>query len=316
MIASGYAPTMHRAVQRRRPSRADRERAGHRMKLVIVSGLSGSGKSVALHTLEDEDFYCIDNLQMGLLPAFGEQLLSPGLKLYDKAAVGIDARSGVDDLARFPKIVDGIKDSGLEVEIIFLQADIDVLITRFSETRRKHPLTRKGMPLLEAIHLERSLLEGIASRADLNIDTSRTNVHQLRGLIRERMRTSANASLSLLFQSFGYKHGVPLDSDYVFDARCLPNPHWEVNLRDLTGHNKTVVEYLRGFAEVEQFFVTVRDFLTRWIPCFEAENRSYLSISIGCTGGRHRSVYLVERLANHFRESRFENVAVRHRELE
>lgn len=286
------------------------------MKLVIVSGLSGSGKSVALHTLEDEDFYCIDNLHMGLLPAFVEQLLSPGLKLYDKAAVGIDARSGVDDLARFPEIVDGIKCSGLDVEIIFLKADVDVLISRFSETRRKHPLTRKGMPLVEAIHLERTLLEGIAARADLNFDTSRTNVHQLRGLISERMRTRANASLSLLFQSFGYKHGVPLDSDYVFDARCLPNPHWEASLRDLTGRNDGVVKYLRGFAEVEMFFISVRDFLARWIPCFEAENRSYLSVSIGCTGGRHRSVYLVERLANHFRQSRFENVAVRHREIE
>lgn len=286
------------------------------MKLVIVSGLSGSGKSVALHTLEDEDFYCIDNLHMGLLPAFVEQLLSPGLKLFDKAAVGIDARSGVDDLARFPEIVDGIKTSGLDVEIIFLEADVDTLITRFSETRRKHPLTHKGLPLMEAIHLERSLLEAIASRADLKIDTSRTNVRQLRALISERVRTSANSSLSLLFQSFGYKHGVPTDSDYVFDARCLPNPHWEADLRELTGQNPAVIDYLRRHGEVEQFFVSVRDFLARWLPRFEAENRSYLSVSIGCTGGRHRSVYLAERLASHFRESRFENVSVRHRELE
>jgi RNase adapter protein RapZ len=283
---------------------------------MIVSGLSGSGKSVALHTLEDEDFYCIDNLHMGLLPAFVEQLLSPGLKLYDKAAVGIDARSGVDDLARFPEIVDGIKASGLDVEIIFLQAEVDTLITRFSETRRKHPLTHKGLPLLEAIHLERSLLEAIAARADLKIDTTRTNVRQLRALISERVRTSANSALSLLFQSFGYKHGVPADSDYVFDARCLPNPHWETSLRELTGQQAPVIEYLRGHVEVEQFFVSVRDFLARWLPRFEAENRSYLSVSIGCTGGRHRSVYLAERLASHFKDSRFENVAVRHRELE
>jgi UPF0042 nucleotide-binding protein len=286
------------------------------MKLFIVSGLSGSGKSVALHTLEDEDFYCIDNLHMGLLPAFVEQLVSPKLKLYDKAAVGIDARSGVDDLARFPEIVDGIKSSGLDVEVIFLQADIDTLITRFSETRRKHPLTRRGLPLVEAIHLERSLLEGIAARADLKIDTSRTNVHQLRALISERIRTSANASLSLLFQSFGYKHGVPPDSDYVFDARCLPNPHWEAELRDLTGQDFKVIEYLRRHGEVEELYLSIRDFLTRWIPRFEAEDRSYLSVSLGCTGGRHRSVYLAERLASHFKESRYENVSVRHRELE
>jgi UPF0042 nucleotide-binding protein len=286
------------------------------MKLFIVSGLSGSGKSVALHTLEDEDFYCIDNLHMGLLAAFVEQLVSPGIKLYDKAAVGIDARSGVEDLARFPEIVDGIKASGLDVEIIFLQADVETLITRFSETRRRHPLTRKGLPLVEAIHLERSLLEGIASRADLKIDTTRTNVHQLRALISDRIRTRANASLSLLFQSFGYKHGVPPDSDYVFDTRCLPNPHWEAELRELTGRDSQVIEYLHRHGEVEQLFVAIRDFLTHWIPRFEAEDRSYLTVSLGCTGGRHRSVYLVERLALHFQESRYEDVSVRHRELE
>ena len=286
------------------------------MKLLIVSGLSGSGKSVALHTLEDEDFYCIDNLHMGLLPAFVKQLLSPGLKLYDKAAVGIDARSGIEDLARFPQIVAEIESSGLDVEIIFLQADVETLITRFGETRRKHPLTREGLPLVEAIHLERSLLEAIASRADLKIDTTRTNVHQLRALIRERIRTSVNSSLSLLFQSFGYKHGVPPDADYVFDARCLPNPHWEPELRDLTGRDLQVIDYLRHHSEVEELLLSIRDFLTRWIPCYEAENRSYLSISIGCTGGRHRSVYLAERLAAYFKEAGHENVSVRHRELQ
>jgi RNase adapter protein RapZ len=285
------------------------------MKLIIVSGLSGSGKTVALRTLEDEEFYCIDNLHMGLLLAFVEQLASPGLKLYDNAAVGIDARSGVGDLARFAQIVDDIESTGLDVEIIFLQADLETLISRFSETRRRHPLTREGLPLVEAIHLERSLLEPIASRADLTIDTSRTNVHQLRALIGERMRTSANSSLSLLFQSFGYKHGVPPDSDYVFDARCLPNPHWERELRDLTGRDAKVIEYLHRHGEAEELYVSIRTFLTRWIPRFEAENRSYLSVSVGCTGGRHRSVYLVERLASHFRESCYENVSIRHREV-
>jgi RNase adapter protein RapZ len=285
------------------------------MKLIIVSGLSGSGKTVALRALEDEEFYCIDNLHMGLLLAFVEQLASPGLKLYDNAAVGIDARSGVGDLARFAQIVDDIESTGLDVEIIFLQADLETLISRFSETRRRHPLTREGLPLVEAIHLERSLLEPIASRADLTIDTSRTNVHQLRALIGERMRTSANSSLSLLFQSFGYKHGVPPDSDYVFDARCLPNPHWERELRDLTGRDAKVIEYLHRHGEAEELYVSIRTFLTRWIPRFEAENRSYLSVSVGCTGGRHRSVYLVERLASHFRESRYENVSIRHREV-
>jgi len=253
---------------------------------------------------------------MGLLPAFVEQLASPGPKLYDKAAVGIDARSGVDDLARFPEIVDNIKFSGLDVEVIFLLAAIEVLISRFSETRRRHPLTRKGMPLVEAIHLERSLLEAIASRADLKIDTTRMNVHQLRALVSERVRTNANSALSLLFQSFGYKHGVPTDSDFVFDVRCLPNPHWQPELRPLTGRDAKIVEFLCVHADTEDMFLALRDFLVRWVPRFEADNRSYLSVSIGCTGGRHRSVYLVERLADHFKQSRFENITVRHRELD
>ena len=285
------------------------------MKLLIVSGLSGSGKTVALHTLEDEDFYCIDNLHMGLLPAFVEQLVSPGLKLYDKAAVGIDARSGVDDLARFPEIVDAIKSSGLDVEVIFLQAAIEVLISRFSETRRRHPLTRKGMPLVEAIHLERSLLEAIASRADLKIDTTRMNVHQLRALVSERVRTSANSALSLLFQSFGYKHGVPTDSDFVFDVRCLPNPHWQPELRPLTGRDAKIVEFLCVHADTEDMFLALRDFLVRWVPRFEADNRSYLSVSIGCTGGRHRSVMVANRLRDELKKEKYK-VSVVHRDMQ
>ncbi len=285
------------------------------MKLLIVSGLSGSGKTVALHTLEDEGYYCIDNLHLGLLSAFVKQLMSPRLKLYEEAAVGIDARSGVEELERFGEILQEIRDIGIEPQIIFLQAEVDTLLKRFSETRRKHPLTRKGLPLVEAIHLERALLSSIAVEADLVMDTTRTNVHQLSALIRERVRSSDTSSLSLLFQSFGFKHGTPSDSDYVFDVRCLPNPHWEPRLRAQTGRDEEVIDYLRGHPMVEEMFDSLRGFLETWIARMEEGNRSYLCVSIGCTGGQHRSVYLAERLAEHFRASRGERVATRHREL-
>jgi RNase adapter protein RapZ len=286
------------------------------MKLLIVSGLSGSGKSVALNTLEDEDYYCIDNLPLGLLTPFIKRMLKPRLKLYDKAAVGIDARSGVEELERFPEILEEIRATGIETEILFLQADADTLLKRFSETRRKHPLTKKGLPLVESIHLERSLLSSIALEADLVIDTTHTNVHQLHDLIRERVGNKDSERMSILFQSFGFKHGVPTDTDYVFDIRCLPNPHWVPELRSQTGMDKGVIDYLQGHDMVEEMYTMIETFLQAWIPRFETENRSYLTISIGCTGGQHRSVYFAERLANHFREHFGKSIHVRHRELQ
>ncbi len=285
------------------------------MKLIIVSGLSGSGKSVALHTLEDEEFHCIDNLHLGLLSAFVKRLTSPDFDIYDNTAVGIDARSGATELNSFPSIIDEIRGSGLDVDVLYLDAEVPTLLKRFSETRRRHPLTRNGLPLVEAIHLERSLLSAIASYADLKIDTTQTTIHQLRALIRERVSRKQDSSLSLLFQSFGYKHGVPPDSDYVFDVRCLPNPHWESKLRSLTGQDPEVVDYLRSHREVEEMFESLRIFLEQWIPVFESENRRYLSVSIGCTGGQHRSVYLAERLSMHFRHALNASVSLRHREL-
>ncbi len=285
------------------------------MKLLIVSGLSGSGKTVALHTLEDEGYYCIDNLPLGLLTPFVKQLLSPRLKVYDKAAVGIDARSGAEELERFSEILNEIHALGIEPEILFLQADADALLKRFSETRRKHPLTKKGLPLVEAIHLERSLLSTIALRADLVIDTTLTNVHQLHAMVRERLGNRDTTKISILFQSFGFKHGVPTDSDYVFDIRCLPNPHWVSGLRSLTGMDTEVVDYLQGHKMVEEMYDMIEHFLQTWIPRFANENRSYLTISIGCTGGQHRSVYFVERLADAFREDYGDSIHIRHREL-
>ncbi|HHJ12631.1 MAG TPA: RNase adapter RapZ [Chromatiales bacterium] len=285
------------------------------MKLLIVSGLSGSGKSVALHALEDEGYYCIDNLHLGLLQPFVDQVLMARMPLFDKAAVGIDARSGLDELEQFGALLGEIRARGIAVEVLFLQAEVDTLIKRFSETRRKHPLTRRGLPLIEAIHLERSLLASIADQADLVIDTTHTNVHQLRALVTERMGTKEIPRMSILVQSFGFKHGVPSDSDFVFDARCLPNPHWEPSLRSLTGQDPEVVAYLQNHPMVEEMYEMIAQFLRTWIPRFEVENRSYLTISIGCTGGQHRSVYLAERLAEELRRRYGQYISLRHREL-
>ncbi|MEJ2059201.1 MAG: RNase adapter RapZ [Gammaproteobacteria bacterium] len=285
------------------------------MKLVIVSGLSGSGKTVALHALEDEGYYCVDNLPLGLLTAFVDELLERKLRLYDQAAVGIDARSGVEELERFPQIVEEIRSRGVDLDIIFLQAEVETLLKRFNETRRRHPLSRKGLPLIEAVHLERSLLTHISNCADLIIDTTRTNVHELNSMLRQRVGLRETGNLSIQFQSFGFKHGTPADSDFVFDIRCLPNPHWEPRLRQHTGLDQPVMDFLEGHALVEKMFSMITRFLETWLPEFEAGNRRYLSVSIGCTGGQHRSVYMAERLAAHFRGGYGEQVNVRHREL-
>jgi len=284
------------------------------MKLVIVSGLSGSGKSVALHTLEDLGYYCIDNLPVTLLEAFATQLAESTEPVQDLAAVGIDARTHPSGLKRFPEILERLRASGIACEIVFLHADEDTLIKRFSETRRKHPLSGRGVSLADAIGRERILLDPIAGNADVYVDTSRTNVHQLRDLVRERVGSKGAESLSLLFESFGYKHGVPVDADFVFDARCLPNPHWDPKLRPYTGMDGKVAGYLDSEPLVAEMYEDMVAFLERWIPCFQSDNRSYLTVAVGCTGGQHRSVYLVERLAEHFRGSH-DNVATRHREL-
>jgi UPF0042 nucleotide-binding protein len=284
------------------------------MKLIIVSGLSGSGKSIALETLEDADFYCIDNLPVNLLEAFVEQMLIQSPKPCPKAAISIDSRNQNSALTPFSTTLDLVKKHGIDCEVLFLQAQTEALLKRFSETRRKHPLTDSFRPLAEAIELERQLLEPIARCADLLIDTTHTNVHQLRKLVRERVGVNSYRSMSLFFQSFGYKNGVPLDTDFVFDARCLPNPHWEPSLRNLTGKEPAVADFLTDSPEVRAYLEDTIGFLQRWIPHFEAENRSYLTIAVGCTGGQHRSVYLVEALAAHFKGKPYD-ILIRHREL-
>jgi UPF0042 nucleotide-binding protein len=284
------------------------------MKLIIISGLSGSGKTVALHTLEDEGYYCVDNLPIGLLTQFVDGILSRRIQLYYNVAVGIDARSNSTDLREFDNIIKEIKKRDVEIEIIYLQAELETLIKRFSDTRRKHPLTRKGLPLSEAIEVERNLLKDVATAANLYIDTTYTNIHELRNYVKERIVQREQANLSLLFQSFGFKNGAPTDSDFVFDVRCLPNPHWEPSLRDLTGQDPEVIAFLQDQEDVQQMLEHIKNYLNFVIPKFKKQNRYYLTVSIGCTGGQHRSVYIAETLHDDFR-GQLENVSIRHREL-
>ncbi|MDX2457541.1 MAG: RNase adapter RapZ [Gammaproteobacteria bacterium] len=285
------------------------------MNTIIISGLSGSGKSIALHALEDMDYYCIDNLPVGLLDAFTSEIREQVRTNGNDVGVGIDARNHPNQLSNFPNIIAGLKNKGIACKILFLQADDATLLKRFSETRRKHPLSGADIPLADAIDKERKLLSPIEASADMFIDTSRTNVHQLRDLIMESLGNTKNTGFSLLLRSFGYKHGIPGDADFVFDARCLPNPHWQPGLRNLTGLDREVVEYLEHEEIVREYYQQLENFLTCWLPRFREDNRSYLSIAIGCTGGQHRSVFLVDRLARQLGDQRCA-IVTRHRELE
>ncbi len=283
-------------------------------RLIVVSGLSGSGKTIALRTLEDLDYYCVDNLPSALLPAFVDAVAQAQPGRHQRLAVGIDVRNRAEDLNKLPQVLAGLGSQGIEHQLIFLDARDDVLFKRYSDTRRRHPLTGEGLSLNDAIARERKLMRPLSSIAERVIDTSDLNVHQLRRLIATELGM-ADGPLSLMFESFAYKRGVPADADFVFDARCLPNPHWDAQLRPLSGRDAAVRKWLEDKPEVAQYLAQLRDFLDTWLPRFEAENRSYVTICIGCTGGRHRSVYLCERLAEHFRATR-EQVLTFHRELE
>lgn len=281
------------------------------MKLVIVSGLSGSGKSIALQVLEDLEYYCIDNLPINMFKALTKEIISAK---HEYVAIGIDARNVTAELEHFPKQIKQLEKNNIDCEIFFLEASDAALIKRFSETRRKHPLSNPEVPLNEAIIQERFLLEPISSKADLRIDTSTTNVHQLRHLIKARVKQANNQSISIMFESFGFKHGMPTNADFVFDTRCLPNPHWVPELRALTGFDDAVINYLDENKEVKEMFDDIMNFMDKWLPRFEADNRSYLTIAIGCTGGQHRSVYLVNKLAKAI-NNKHNNVLSRHREI-
>jgi UPF0042 nucleotide-binding protein len=283
-----------------------------RLKLIIVSGLSGSGKSIALHTLEDAGFFCVDNLPTGMLSLFVSSMQN-SRPAHDRVAVSIDARCDIDDLGHFENIYQELETLELDIEVIFLTTRLEELLTRFSETRRKHPLSRKGLTLNEAIAEERVILQSISSKADLTIDTSDLNVHELKHIIKARVSQDNRAGMVILIQSFGFKHGLPADTDFMFDVRCLPNPHWKAELRPLTGLDQPVIDYLSQFTDVDTMKNSILDFLRQWIPCFEKEGRSYMTVSIGCTGGQHRSVYLTQQICDALK-LQHSNVSLRHRE--
>ena len=283
------------------------------MSFFIVSGLSGSGKTIALQALEDVGFYCIDNLPAALLAHFAGLLADKHDHTVANAAIGLDVRNRAF-LADLPRSLEELHARGIHCRIIFLEAEDSILIKRFKETRRKHPMLDHQTPLVEAILLEKQLLEPLSFAAALRIDTTRTTPHELRMQVRNFARGEETAGLTLLFESFGYKHGTPLDADYVFDVRCLPNPYWQPELRQYTGLDEPVVHFLRQYDEVESMFDEIRGFLEKWLPRFEREDRTYLTIALGCTGGQHRSVYLVQRLAQYFSDKGVKT-QVRHREL-
>lgn len=283
------------------------------MKLTIISGRSGSGKSSVLHFLEDRGYYCIDNLPASLLPALAGRISAAGAGGAN-VAVSIDARNSSLDLERAPDIIEELGRQSLSTEIIFLDANSHTLLRRFTESRRKHPVSSETVGLTEAIDKESELLEPLSARAGLVIDTSDMSLQVLRETIRRRIVEGRDAGLELLFQSFGYKHGVPADANIVYDVRCLPNPFWHAPLRSLTGLDREVADFLEGERAVRDMYGDISRFLKRWVPSFEENNLSHLSVALGCTGGQHRSVYLCEKLCREFAGGGSRS-QVRHREL-
>jgi UPF0042 nucleotide-binding protein len=283
-------------------------------QLIVVSGMSGSGKSVALKTLEDLGFYCVDNLPADLLPAFVRSVTgSEGTP--EKLAVGIDVRNRNSDLARIPEWLSAVGELGLDPRLVFFDTEDPVLLRRYADTRRRHPLSHLGLALADAISLERQVLRPLRQVADVVVDTSALNVHQLRRQVITEFGLGSD-ELSLLFESFAYRRGVPPDADFVFDARVLPNPHWDPVLRPLSGRDHAVRDHLDAQADVVAYADQVAAFLDGWLPRLRTDTRSYATVAFGCTGGRHRSVYLAERLAGHFRDRGWAEVAVHHRELD
>lgn len=281
--------------------------------LVVVSGMSGSGKSGALHTLEDLGYYCIDNLPAELLPQF-VRLLQASESAPSRVAVVIDARN-LGDLADVPVMLSQVGALGVDPRLLYLEASDEVLLRRYADTRRRHPLSHLGLALADAISLDRQALKPLRQIADIHIDTSALNIHQMRRRLLKEFGLSGTG-LSLLFQSFAYRRGVPPDADFVFDARVLPNPHWDARLRPLSGRDAEVRDHLDAQPEVAAYVGQVQTFLDSWLPKLHTETRNYVTVAFGCSGGRHRSVYLAERLARHCRATGWEDVAVHHREID
>lgn len=276
------------------------------MQLIIVTGLSGSGKSVVLKALEDAGYYCVDNLPATLLPQIYENLNNS----QSRVAISTDTRSGA--LEALPENIDKLKAQGINVKVLFLESTKQALVKRFSETRRRHPLSNDDITLGESIELERKLLAPL-SELGHHIDTSDLSANTLRGWVKDFVAQESK-NITLLFTSFGFKHGIPRDADFVFDVRCLPNPHYDPKLRPMTGRDAPVKAFLEQQPMVHDMYQDIQNLVTRWLPSFIQENRSYLTIAIGCTGGQHRSVHIVEELGKHF--SQQQQVLIRHRELE
>jgi UPF0042 nucleotide-binding protein len=278
------------------------------MQLILISGVSGSGKSIALNVLEDAGYYCVDNLPVALLPRLVESLAGSG---YDQVAVAADMRGGAG-IAGLPQQLRELSEEAIDLRLIFLDARDEVLIQRFSETRRRHPLAAGDFTLAEAIQREREALAAVAGLGH-RIDTSHLRPNALRAFIKDFVRLHDGSRLTLMFESFGFKHGLPVDADLVFDVRCLPNPHYDPLLRPLTGLDRPVIDFLAAEPEVTRMLADIGRFIEDWLPAYVRDNRSYLTVALGCTGGQHRSVYFAERLAERFRGTA--RVLVRHRSL-
>jgi UPF0042 nucleotide-binding protein len=283
-------------------------------RLLIISGLSGSGKSVALHVLEDLGYYCIDNMPAALLKSVVNEVMQQDEHPEVRVAVGVDARNRPGDLKALPSLIDDLQRDDVRTELLFLQADDEELLKRFSETRRRHPLAEPGTELRQAIELERNLLGPVINAADLIIDTTHTSVYELAEAIRDRVDRRKSNTLSVLIESFGFKHGIPADADFVFDLRCLPNPYWESSLRNKTGQDTAVAEFLDRQPQFNQMYEDILQFLSSWIPQYVSFDRSYLTVALGCTGGQHRSVYMAEKLTKSLKLVH-EPVLTRHNEL-
>ena len=281
-------------------------------QLIIITGLSGSGKSIALHALEDSGYYCIDNLPATMLPQIAAHLQSENRRAdnnYDRVAISIDSRSAA--IETLPAHIEQLKLQNVSTQLLFLESNLETLVKRFSETRRKHPLSKDTSTLAESITFERELLGNLGSLGHV-IDTSYISANKLRSWIKDAVSIE-HSGLTILFTSFGFKHGIPLDADFVFDIRCLPNPHYDAKLRDLTGLDIEVQSFLETQTNVHEMLNDIKQYIEKWLPCFISDNRSYLTIAIGCTGGQHRSVYFVDQLSKYFMAQ--EKVLMRHREL-
>jgi RNase adapter protein RapZ len=288
------------------------------MQLIIISGRSGSGKTTGLQVMEDMGFYCVDNLPIALLPQLAEQIEQENLNKsgnsLENIAVGIDARNLPNQLASFPDILKKLKAINLNYRIIYLDSNPETLLKRFSLTRRKHPLSNEKTSLTEAISFEEKLLQPIEQLAELTIDTSHLTIHQLREAIKQQIYKNPTQQIAILLQSFGFKHGLPIDADLVFDVRCLPNPHWDEKLKPLTGLDQPVQAFLSGQDMCKEMIAEIHHYLSRWLPEFEKNDRSYMTIAIGCTGGKHRSVFVVEQLASLLVKD-FSKIQTRHRDI-